>query len=294
MHMTIVKNWRKASLVRTFALAAFLLLLLPVHSAHALSCAAPEPARIISSGGSIVFGTVTNVTRLSIVNQDNGAYQEENRVTMAVEKGWGTVTPTISFLNNVSYRPVDTTGTLPQIAGGPMVSSPFLVGNRYAVVISEGRAQLGTCNPSTESNGGVRDASFIESLRNWGLTGDPVYPVTPPVSYAQSTYYNQGNYYAQSTYITDEETPQVSHYCPLLSSTMQIGARDSLTNPRGQVSELQRFLADWFDVDERDLVTGYFGRNTRMYTQRLQQQFGLPSYGIAGSMTRAVIARECR
>ncbi len=85
--MTMVKNWRKAPLVRTFALAAFLLLLLPVHSAHALSCAAPEPARLIANGGSILFGTVTNVERVSITNQTNGGYQEESRVTMTVEKG---------------------------------------------------------------------------------------------------------------------------------------------------------------------------------------------------------------
>ncbi len=272
----------------------FLMLVVPAQSAHALSCAAPNPVSITANGGSIVFGTVTSVVQLSMVNLANGGYREENRVTMNVEKGWGIVTPTISFLNSVTHQPTEVSPNTPQIAGGPMISSPFLVGTRYAVIINEGRATLGTCSMSTISGDSARDTEFMATMRQWGLTTEPVYPVTPPSPYAQSTYYNQANYYTQSTYITEEESPEARYYCPTISSTMQVGSRDSLTYPRGQVSELQRFLADWFDVDERDLVTGYFGRNTRMYTQRFQQQFGLPSYGIAGSMTRAVIARECR
>ncbi len=292
--MTTLQKSRTSTLGRVFLIIVFLMVLVPAHGAQALSCARPDPVSTTANGGSIVFGTVTSVVQLSMVNLASGGYQEENRVTMNVEKGWGIVTPTISFLSSVTHQPTEVSPNAPQIAGGPMISSPFLVGTRYAVIINEGRAKLGTCSVSTISSDSARDAEFIATMRQWGLTGDPVYPVIAPAPYAQSTYYNQGNYYAQSTYITDEETPQVSHYCPILSSTIQIGARDSLTNPRGQVSELQRFLADWFDVDERDLVTGYFGRNTRMYVQKLQQQFGLPSFGIAGAMTRAVIARECR
>ena len=80
-------------------------------------------------------------------------------------------------------------------------------------------------------------------------------------------------------------------YCPTLSITMQRGARDTSTS--GQVSELQKFLADYYDIDPTELVTGYFGRITQGYVIQFQKEQGLPSFGIAGSMTRGVIAKVC-
>lgn len=79
--------------------------------------------------------------------------------------------------------------------------------------------------------------------------------------------------------------------CPKLTITMERGARDSSTN--GQVSELQKFLADYYDIDPIELVTGYFGRITQGYVQQFQREQGLPTFGIAGSMTRAAIAKIC-
>ena len=54
-----------------------------------------------------------------------------------------------------------------------------------------------------------------------------------------------------------------SIYCPALSQTLQFGSRDSQTNPTGQVTELQTFLSDYYDLNPDDYVTGYFGRLTR-------------------------------
>lgn len=81
-------------------------------------------------------------------------------------------------------------------------------------------------------------------------------------------------------------------YCPNLTVTMRRGARDATTG--GQVSELQRFIADYFDLDEEEIVTGYFGRMTERYIIRFQNEHGLPAYGIVGSLTRAKIAEVCK
>src|SRR3989344_4389891 len=72
---------------------------------------------------------------------------------------------------------------------------------------------------------------------------------------------------------------------------MQRGSRDATTG--GQVTELQVFLANRFDLDEEDVVSGYFGKLTQQYVTRFQNQYGLPAFGIAGSLTRAKIAEVC-
>src|SRR5262245_25191749 len=70
-------------------------------------------------------------------------------------------------------------------------------------------------------------------------------------------------------------TPSEGIYCPALTRTMQRGARDATTG--GQVTELQLFLADYFGLNEEDLVTGFFGRLTQSYVVRFQQEKGLPA-----------------
>ncbi len=80
-------------------------------------------------------------------------------------------------------------------------------------------------------------------------------------------------------------------YCPNLNMTLYRGMRDA--NTSGQVSELQKFLADYFDVDTSEIVTGFFGRNTQNYLMKFQKEKSLPVYGIAGTLTRGVIAKEC-
>lgn len=95
-----------------------------------------------------------------------------------------------------------------------------------------------------------------------------------------------------STGTTDDyPTAPTSTTCPNLSVTMQRGSRDATT--RGQVTELQIFLADHFGLNEDDIVTGYFGPTTHRYVVKFQTANNLPAYGIVGSMTRAAIARVC-
>ncbi len=89
----------------------------------------------------------------------------------------------------------------------------------------------------------------------------------------------------------DYGTGLSASYCPKLSITMQRGARD--VSYSGQVSELQKFLSDYYDIDPNEIVTGFFGRITQGYVQQFQREQGLPTFGIAGSMTRAAIAKVC-
>lgn len=82
-------------------------------------------------------------------------------------------------------------------------------------------------------------------------------------------------------------------YCPQLSQTMVRGARDRTTVPPGQVTELQKFISDYYDVDPDDIVTGYFGALTHGHVVRFQREQNLPAFGIVGPLTRAAIARAC-
>src|SRR5262249_46912834 len=68
---------------------------------------------------------------------------------------------------------------------------------------------------------------------------------------------------------------------------------DAQTTPRGQVTELQKFLTDYYDLNPADYVTGSFGRLTYNNVVKLQREQALPAYGIVGSLTRAAIARVC-
>ncbi|HEY4516640.1 MAG TPA: peptidoglycan-binding domain-containing protein, partial [Candidatus Paceibacterota bacterium] len=81
------------------------------------------------------------------------------------------------------------------------------------------------------------------------------------------------------------------NYCPKLSITMQRGARDATAG--SQVSELQAFLTSYYNLDENIVVGGYFGNLTHKYVVRFQTEQGLPTFGIAGSLTRAKIAQVC-
>lgn len=89
----------------------------------------------------------------------------------------------------------------------------------------------------------------------------------------------------------DYETAIVGNYCPSISITMKRGARDSSAS--GQVTELQKFLSGYYDIDPQELVTGFFGRITQDYVLRFQKEQGLPTFGIVGSMTRTIIAKKC-
>lgn len=79
--------------------------------------------------------------------------------------------------------------------------------------------------------------------------------------------------------------------CPRLSVVLERGARDASSG--GEVSELQKFLASYYNVPTADLVTGYFGPITHGYAVRFQKEVGLPSVGYVGGLTRAAIANAC-
>ena len=89
---------------------------------------------------------------------------------------------------------------------------------------------------------------------------------------------------------TDDYGTSSGGYCPDLSITFSRGATDARTN--GQVSELQRFLTDYYDINQ-NIVVGVFGPVTQRYVIRFQREQGLPTFGIVGSMTRARIASVC-
>lgn len=76
-------------------------------------------------------------------------------------------------------------------------------------------------------------------------------------------------------------------YCPQLFQTVVRGSSGN------QVLELQKFLSDYYDISPATIQTGYFGRITQGYVQQFQREQGLPSFGIAGSLTRAAIAMVC-
>lgn len=83
----------------------------------------------------------------------------------------------------------------------------------------------------------------------------------------------------------------VGNYCPKLSITMQRGSRDATTGQ--QVSELQAFLTDYYNLDDGSVNGGFFGKLTHKYIVQFQSEQGLPAFGIAGSLTRAKIASVC-
>jgi|GEM_PF-6855325 len=80
-------------------------------------------------------------------------------------------------------------------------------------------------------------------------------------------------------------------YCPALSTALQRGARDATSG--GQVSELQKFLASYFDLDTEEIVSGYFGKITQSYVISFQKERSLSAEGIVGPLTRAKIAKGC-
>lgn len=82
-------------------------------------------------------------------------------------------------------------------------------------------------------------------------------------------------------------------YCPNISQTLRRGMRDVITSPQGQVSELQYFITDYYDLQEDAAVSGFFGRMTQQYIVRFQQEHGLPAFGTVGVLTRAKIKQVC-
>ncbi len=83
----------------------------------------------------------------------------------------------------------------------------------------------------------------------------------------------------------------VTPICPKLTLDLKRG--DSDATHAGQVTELQTFLADYYDLSPAEYVTGFFGRMTEQNVRRFQGAQSLPSVGRVGPLTRAAIARVC-
>ena len=89
--------------------------------------------------------------------------------------------------------------------------------------------------------------------------------------------------------------------CPtqIFTYSLYLGQSDSST--QGQVSALQKFLAQYPAVYPEGLVTGYFGPLTERAVQRFQAQYGIVSsgapdttgYGVVGPATKEKIQGLC-
>lgn len=97
---------------------------------------------------------------------------------------------------------------------------------------------------------------------------------------------------AQTTDDTPASGAIAGGYCPQLTSTFERGATDASTG--GQVTRLQEFLTDYFDISSQNIVVGVFGRTTQTYVIKFQKEQKLPAYGVIGSLTRVAIAKACR
>ena len=99
---------------------------------------------------------------------------------------------------------------------------------------------------------------------------------------------------ATSQPLTDDTGTTVttdSTYCPHLTSTFKRRATEQSMG--GQVTELQKFLTDYYNLADNALTGGFFGRLTQQYVMQFQTEQSLPAFGIVGSLTRATIARVC-
>src|SRR5215470_2661412 len=95
------------------------------------------------------------------------------------------------------------------------------------------------------------------------------------------------------TLAQDTGTP-MGGYCPQISQNLHRGMRDADTSPPGQITELQKFLADYYDIDPTTSVTGYFGRLTQQNVIRFQNDQDItPASGFVGPLTRSAIALVC-
>ena len=80
-------------------------------------------------------------------------------------------------------------------------------------------------------------------------------------------------------------------FCPKIARTVMRGNHDATTT--GDIGQLQQFMAEHFNMDTKDVVTGFFGSTTQGLLMRFQEEQGIPPTPQAGPLTRAAIARLC-
>lgn len=91
--------------------------------------------------------------------------------------------------------------------------------------------------------------------------------------------------------LAQENQPQPGFYCPHITRDLKLGDNDATTG--GQVSELQRFFASYYEDYPDWAITGNFRGTTLSYVQRFQREQNLPAFGYVGPLTRAAIQRVC-
>ncbi len=82
-------------------------------------------------------------------------------------------------------------------------------------------------------------------------------------------------------------------YCPKIVQNLRRGMSDAATTPAGQVSELQKFLAAYYNVPTALIVVGTFGPITSGYVMDFQVKQGIQPTGNVANMTRRAIAAVC-
>ncbi|MBI5470526.1 peptidoglycan-binding protein [Candidatus Kaiserbacteria bacterium] len=240
---------------------------IPVAHASCIGASQAEYQRLFSQGGYAFIGTITDVHLDSTSPTQYGMQTDLYTVKAQVDRSWNSKSGASTSFKSVVTHPAPASATGVQMSISDQ-TSPFTVGTHEAVFVWNNNGMLsseeGGCSFNLHLNSSVAETSFIRQMGSWGFgEGD-----TPG-----STSDNWGT--AAGT------------YCPRLSQTLVRGSSGN------QVLELQKFLSDYYDIPPTTIQTGYFGRITQGYVIQFQKEQGLPSYGIAGSMTRAAIAKVC-
>lgn len=85
--------------------------------------------------------------------------------------------------------------------------------------------------------------------------------------------------------------------CPAFTAELSLNVTDATTN--GEVSRLQRILAQNPEIYPEGLVTGYYGPATDRALKRFQVEKGIitpasSAYGLVGPVTKAALIEACR
>jgi hypothetical protein len=131
----------------------------------------------------------------------------------------------------------------------------------------------------------VKGTAFVEVV--------PVSTGTTTISTTTSFYFDPlGSSLSGDTSFLGGTLPtegvSITAMCPKLFQNLEKGSTDN--GSMGEVTKLQKFLAQRYGVPDAGFVTGYFGDVTKAYLMRFQDENGLPATGYLGSFTRKKVA----
>ena len=78
--------------------------------------------------------------------------------------------------------------------------------------------------------------------------------------------------------------------CVVVTAVLDEGATDATTD--GQVSKVQRYLAEFGDISKSD-VTGRFDTKTKEAVKKIQKRKNIEAVGTVGPQTRKILSRDC-